>query len=235
MLTMLGLALLVGMHHALEADHVAAVSSLVSGRTRVSDIVGHGLTWGAGHTLTLFLFAGAALAFGQAIPEIYATRLEAAVGLMLVGLGVHVLWRLWRDRIHFHAHHHDGGKAHFHAHSHAGERLRHASSPHRHAHRFKWRALAVGMMHGMAGSAALLLLTVAQIGSAWEGLAYVVVFGLGSMVGMAVVSAAIGVPLTLSAQFFTWANRGLQVAIAVTTIVIGAGTLHTAINALKMS
>ncbi len=231
MLTFLGLALLVGMHHALEADHVAAVSSLVSGRTRVSDIVGHGLTWGAGHTLTLFLFAGAALVFGQAIPEIYATRLEAAVGLMLVGLGAHVLWRVWRDRIHFHAHHHGDGKAHFHAHSHAGERLRHASSPHRHAHRFKWRALVVGMTHGMAGSAALLLLTVTQIASAWEGLAYVLVFGLGSMLGMAAVSAAIGVPLTFSAQFFTWANRGLQGVIGATTIAIGAATLHTALLA----
>ena len=87
------------------------------------------------------------------------------------------------------------------------------------------------MTHGMAGSAALLLLTVTQIASAWEGLAYVLVFGIGSMLGMAAVSAAIGVPLTLSAQFFTWANRGLQGVIGTTTIAIGAGTLHTAIFA----
>ena len=100
----LGLGFLLGMHHALEADHIAAVSSIAAGRTRMSDIVKHGLTWGLGHTLTLFLFAGAAIVLGRSIPDLLAEPLEAAVGVMLVGLGAHVLWQLWRERVHLRRH-----------------------------------------------------------------------------------------------------------------------------------
>lgn len=231
MWSLLGLAVLVGMHHALEADHVAAVSSLASGKKRLSDIVGLGLTWGLGHTVTLFLLAGFALVLGQAIPETFSMQLEAAVGIMLVGLGGHVLWRLRRDRVHFHGHRHEEGETHFHAHNHTFDSMQHARSPHCHAHRFHWRTLMVGMTHGMAGSAALLLLTVTQIRSPWMGLVYVVLFGIGSMLGMAVVTAVIGVPLTLTAQFLTSANRGLQMAVGITTIVIGAYAIHSTVFA----
>lgn len=225
MLSLLGLALLVGMHHALEADHVAAVSSFASGGKRLPEIVGHGLTWGIGHTSTLFLFAGAALVLGRAIPETLSAQLEAVAGVMLVGLGGHVLWRLRRDRVHFHGHRHDGGRAHFHAHSHRAETARHECSPHRHIHRFNWRTLLVGMVHGMAGSAALLVLAVAQVRNSWEGLAYVLLFGAGSILGMAIVSAAIGLPLTLTARSLDWANRSLQLMVGVATILIGARAL----------
>jgi high-affinity nickel permease len=102
MFGILGLGFLLGMQHALEADHIAAVSSIAARRSHVADIVKHGLTWGLGHTLTLFVFAGAAILLGHAIPESVATPLETAVGVMLIGLGAHVLWRLWRDRVHFH-------------------------------------------------------------------------------------------------------------------------------------
>src|ERR1700744_6210897 len=87
MLGILGLGFLLGMQHALEADHVAAVSSIAARRTHVGDIVKHGLTWGLGHTLTLFVFAGAAIVLGEAIPEHLARPIESAVGIMLVGLG----------------------------------------------------------------------------------------------------------------------------------------------------
>jgi high-affinity nickel permease len=102
MFGILGLGFLLGMQHALEADHIAAVSSIAARRRNVADIVKHGLTWGLGHTLTLFAFAGAAILLGHAIPESVARPIETAVGLMLIGLGAHVLWRLWRDRVHFH-------------------------------------------------------------------------------------------------------------------------------------
>src|SRR5436309_292108 len=97
MFGILGLGFLLGMQHALEADHIAAVSSIAARRAHVGDIVKHGLTWGLGHTLTLFVFAGAAILLGRAIPETIARPIEAAVGIMLVGLGAHVLWRLWCD------------------------------------------------------------------------------------------------------------------------------------------
>jgi ABC-type nickel/cobalt efflux system permease component RcnA len=225
MLGILGLGFLLGLQHALEADHIAAVSSIAARRSDIGDIVRHGLTWGLGHTLTLFVFAGAAIVLGHAIPERLAQPLETAVGIMLVGLGAHVLWRLWRDRVHFHRHSHDDGTVHIHAHSHAGETTAHAGARHRHVHGFRWRTLLVGLMHGMAGSAALLLLTVSQASSAAAGLGYIALFGIGSMIGMGALSAVIAVPLAVSARWWIWANRGLQSAVGVVTIAIGVNTI----------
>src|ERR1700731_1630562 len=226
MFGILGLGFLLGMQHALEADHIAAMSSIAARRSHVGDIVKHGLTWGLGHTVTLFVFAGAAILLGHAIPEHLARPLETAVGIMLVGLGAHVLWRLWRDRVHFHAHGHDDRTVHLHAHSHAGETLPHARASHAHAHGFRWRTLLVGLMHGMAGSAALLVLAVSQASSPAVGLGYVALFGIGSMVGMGALSTLIAVPLAVSARWLTWANSGLQGAVGLITIAIGITTIH---------
>jgi high-affinity nickel permease len=225
MFGILGLGFLLGMQHALEADHIAAVSSIAARRTDVGDIVKHGLTWGFGHTLTLLVFAGAALVLDHAIPEHLARPIETCVGVMLVGLGTHVLWRLWRDRVHFHRHNHGDGVVHVHAHSHAGETVAHARAPHLHAHGFRWRTLLVGLMHGMAGSAALLVLTVSQASSVTVGLGYVALFGVGSMIGMGALSTVIAVPLAVSARWLTWANSGLQGVVGVVTIAIGARTI----------
>jgi hypothetical protein len=227
MFGILGLGFLLGMQHALEADHIAAVSSIAARRTDIADIVKHGLTWGLGHTLTLFVFAGAAILLGHAIPEHLARPLETAVGVMLVGLGAHVLWRLWRDRVHFHRHGHGDGTVHFHAHSHAGEAAPHARAAHAHGHvrGFRWRTLLVGLMHGMAGSAALLVLAVTQASSPAAGLGYVALFGIGSMVGMAALSGVIAVPIAVSARWLTFANRGLQAAVGLVTIAIGVRTI----------
>jgi hypothetical protein len=231
MFGILGLGFLLGMQHALEADHIAAVSSIAARRTQIGDIVRHGLTWGLGHTLTLFVFAGAALLLGHAIPEQVARPIESAVGIMLVGLGAHVLWRLWRDRVHFHKHGHGDGTVHIHAHSHAGETVAHARAVHAHAHGFRWRTLLVGLMHGMAGSAALLVLTVSQASSPAVGLGYVALFGIGSMVGMGALSTVIAVPLAVSARWLTWANRGLQGAVGIITIAIGLTTIYETVFA----
>jgi hypothetical protein len=225
MFAILSLGFLLGMQHALEADHIAAVSSLASRRSDVRDIVHHGLTWGLGHTLTLFAFAGAAILLGRAIPDTLARPLETAVGLMLVGLGAHVLWRLRRDRVHFHAHAHGDGTRHIHAHSHAGESVPHRASAHGHGHGFRWRSLLVGLMHGIAGSAALLVLAISQAANPAAAMAYVLLFGLGSMLGMGALSAVIAVPLAVSARWLTWANRGLQGAVGVITIAVGMGTI----------
>ena len=225
MFGILGLGFLLGMQHALEADHIAAVSSIAARRGHVADIVKHGLTWGLGHTLTLFAFAGAAILLGRAIPETIARPMETAVGVMLIVLGAHVLWRLRRDRVHFHKHGHGDGTAHFHAHSHAGETAPHVRTAHAHDHGFRWRTLLVGLMHGMAGSAALLVLAVSQASSSAVGLAYVALFGIGSMIGMGALSTLIAVPLAISARWLTWANRGLQGAVGLATIAIGIVTV----------
>src|SRR5207244_10468857 len=177
------------------------------------DIVKHGLTWGLGHTLTLFVFAGCAILLGRAIPDTIAKPIEAAVGIMLMVLGSHLLWRLWRDRVHFHRHGHADGTMHFHAHSHAGDRLPHARTAHIHEHGFRWRTLLVGLMHGMAGSAALLVLAVTQASSPVAGLGYVALFGIGSMIGMGALSAVIAVPAAVSARFPTVPTRALPGAV----------------------
>jgi ABC-type nickel/cobalt efflux system permease component RcnA len=149
---------------------------------------------------------------------------------MLVGLGAHVWWRLWRDRVHFHSHSH-GDTTHFHAHSHAGDiaalasAVPHGRVAHGHAHGFRWRTLLVGLMHGMAGSAALLVLTVSQAPSPVIGLGYVALFGIGSMIGMGALSSVIAVPLAASARWLTWANRGLQIAVGAVTIAIGVHSI----------
>jgi hypothetical protein len=225
MFGILGLGLLLGMQHALEADHIAAVSSIAARRSDVADIVKHGLTWGLGHTVTLFAFAGVAIVLGHAIPETLSRPLETGVGVMLVGLGGHVLWRLWNDRVHFHRHGHDDGTVHVHAHSHAGETTPHGLASHAHIHGFRWRTLLVGLMHGMAGSAALLVLAVSQAPTPAVGLAYVALFGTGSMIGMGALSVAIAVPLAISARWLTLANRALQGAVGLVTIAIGLNTI----------
>ena len=226
MFGILGLGFLLGMQHALEADHIAAVSSIAARRSQVGDIVRHGLTWGLGHTVTLFIFAGAAILLGHAIPERMSQPLETAVGIMLVGLGAHLLWRIWRDRVHFHRHRHGDGVEHLHLHSHATDSVPHAQSEHGHMHGFRWRTLLVGLMHGMAGSAALIVLAATQVANPLYGILYVLLFGIGSMLGMGALSVVIAVPLVVSERWLTGANRALQVVVGLVTIVIGLSTIY---------
>ncbi len=225
MLPILALGFAMGLQHALEADHVAAVATLASRNGRPIDIIKHGLTWGLGHTLTLLTLGGAAFALGQAIPESLSNRLEFCVGIMLCGLGAHLLVRLYRDRIHVHVHQHDGERPHLHVHSHRTEAVAHARSAHQHEHGFRWRTLLVGLMHGMAGSAALLLLAMSQVKDPARGALYILIFGLGTMAGMGLLSAVISVPLAFSARFLSWANRGLQIGIGCFTICLGVMTM----------
>jgi hypothetical protein len=216
----LGLGFLMGMRHALEADHIAAVSSIAAGRTKMADIVQHGLTWGLGHSVTLFSFAGAAIILGRTIPAVLAGHLEAAVGVMLVGLGCHVLWQLWRDRMLMR-------HSHYVRHFHAGDWVPNGSAERPPEHGFRWRSLAVGLMHGMAGSAALLVLAVSQVADPLQGVVYIMLFGLGSMIGMGALSSVIAVPLMASARLLTGMNHSLQAAVGLLTIGIGTTTIYT--------
>src|SRR5437867_3167626 len=115
--------------------------------------------------------------------------------------------------------------------SHAGETAPHARTVHAHDHGFRWRTLLVGLMHGMAGSAALLVLTVTQASSPAAGLGYIALFGAGSMTGMGALSTVIAVPLAVSARWLTWANRALQGAVGLATVAIGIMTVVEAVLA----
>ena len=237
MFSILALGFLIGMRHTLEADHVAAIAALTARAGSVRQAVPLGLAWGAGHTVTLTAFGLAVLVLEAAIPEQLAGYLELAVGIMLIALGADVLVRLARDRIHFHVHRHGKGVVHFHAHSHTGETVhQHRPRPaHDHDHGynhgyprgFKVRAFLVGIMHGMAGSAVLIVLSLQTVPSTAAGLAYIALFGVGSMLGMGMLTAVIAWPLGRWGRTLTWLHNGAKAGVGALTIALGTGILIT--------
>lgn len=227
------LGVLLGMRHALDADHLAAVATLVTRSRSVVHTVWQGVAWGAGHTLTLLLFGGAVLVLGLVLPERAAQGLEFAVGIMLLVLGAEVLYRLWRRRVHFHVHRHEGGAKHFHAHAHAhaGEsQEQHDPDRHEHGHGFPLRALLVGMVHGMAGSAALILLSLEALHSPAWGLGYIALFGVGSIVGMAALSLVIAIPIRLTSRRLDFAHNGLSAFVGLGTIALGCFVIFRSVS-----
>lgn len=218
------LGFLIGMQHALEADHLAAVGAMAArrGGSRRS-LVLRGAVWGLGHTITLFAICSAVILLGLTLTDRVAATMEFAVGVMLVVLGLDVLRRLWKERIHFHVHRHDDRKPHVHAHSHAGETVAHAASDHRHRHRegLPLRALAVGLVHGAAGSAGLLALAVAATGEPAVALAYVALFGVGSILGMALLSLVASWPLIAVERHAKLAHRAIGLGAGGLAIVLG--------------
>lgn len=228
MFSMLLLGLLLGMKHAMEADHVAAVAALATGGRSVRQTMRLGAVWGLGHTLTLLLFGGIVLTLDSVMPRQLAAGLELAVGVMLVLLGLDVLRRMIKDRVHFHVHRHADEVVHVHAHSHADEQAPHDPHLHTHSHSrgLNLRALLVGMMHGMAGSAALILLTLETVRSLPLGLAYIILFGAGSIFGMALLSAIIAIPLRYSARTLTRVHNGFKALIGGATVALGAMLIY---------
>lgn len=203
--------LLLGMKHATEADHLAAVATLATRQASLAQTLRQGVAWGVGHTLSLMLFGGVFFLLGQAISPSLEQALETAVGIMLIALGADVLRRLGVERIR----------------SHEGR--------HEHAQRWPLRALAVGMMHGLAGSAALVMLSLKSLPSWSIGLACIAVFGIGSIVGMALLSVALALPLRLSAGYLLGLHRSMTGLVGLFSCVLGAymvieiGYLRTAL------
>ena len=229
MLTLLALGFALGMRHALEADHAAAVASLALRSRSVSHTLRQGLAWGLGHTLTLMLFSSVVLILGLVIPDRFAEGLEFAVGLMLIGLGLDVLRRMWKERIHFHLHqHHPDKPPHFHAHVHHTQESHEAPMAHAHGHPtgFPYRALLVGLMHGMAGSAALIVLTLQTVIAPSDAVSYILMFGLGSTLGMGLFSLIMAIPLWYSAKSLTWLHQGIQTCIGISTALLGLFVMY---------
>lgn len=227
MLSVLTIGFIIGMYHAFEADHVAAVASIVSRRSRFREFVKHGISWGLGHTLTLLIVVGVIKMLGRTIEDELAIFFELAVGIMLITLGGNLIFRLWQNRVHFHVHHHSDGQNHIHFHRHEGVSEKHELAAHDHVHSkgLAFRPLLVGAMQGLAGSAAILVLTATNVGQASFGFLYVVNFGLGSIAGMAVLSGAIAIPLCYTATSLKWANPVLQFAFGIVTIGIGISVI----------
>lgn len=195
LITVLGLGFLLGLRHALDADHLAAVSTILSTRPnlRASGLIG--LSWGFGHTAMLLVVGFAVILLRVTIPEEVAQAFEFGVGLMLVGLGASLAWTLLRERWHWHVHRHEQ-ETHAHLHSHRGQ----PGHAHEHWLQISLRPFVVGMVHGLAGSAALMLMVLSMVRSLWEGMAYIAVFGVGSILGMVLVGGLISLPLVMSAS-----------------------------------
>ncbi len=200
----MGMGMLLGMQHATETDHLAAVATLASRESSLGQSARHGLAWGMGHGLTLATVAGLLGALGWVIPPSLANQLEQAVGLMLVLLGFGVLWRL-RER--------------------ADPTTPSIARP---PARWPLRSAVVGMVHGLAGSAALTLLVASTMPTpAWAAV-YVLVFALGSMVGMALLSGVVAWPMACLARPTGKASepiapltRHAQLALAVFSMIMG--------------
>lgn len=198
------LGVLQGVRHAFEPDHLAAVSTLASDRPGARGGFWLGATWGLGHTLSLLLVGGSLAALGAQLPPRWGAGFELAVGVMLVALGVRAIVHAVREgrdgALHAHAH---GALAHAHA------------APAAHVHAGRWtlaaRPLVIGLVHGLAGSGALSALVIAELPDTASRLAFIGVFGLGSVVGMAVLTALVGRPLARLRQAGVWAARVMMV------------------------
>ena len=213
-----GLGLILGIKHALDADHLVAVSTIVSEHKELKWASLIGAFWGLGHTATLFLVGLLVIGLRVTIPPRMALGLEFLVSIMLVMLGANILWRSFGvEKIHLHAHtHNPETHTHFHVHGKPGQ-------DHTHTHPFRSmrKPFFVGMVHGLAGSAALMLLVLTTIPSPLAGLAYIVIFGFGSVGGMLILSSMIGLPFILTAQRFTYLNRWIRVIAAAASVLFG--------------
>lgn len=220
---LIALGFFTGIKHSLDTDHVAAVSSLVTRTRKLSSAVWAGAWWGLGHTVTLMIAGVALVAFEVTIPDRLALSLELLVGLMLVAVGAVNVRIGWLERFHFHRHEHD---AHLHIHVHAHDS---GQQPHDHAHaheRSRAKAFLVGTVHGMAGSAALTLLVLTTVKSVFLGIVYILVFGLGSVLGMAVFSLILGLPVAAVGRRFTGLSRVVTMATGSFSLIIGLLLVH---------
>jgi len=210
--TALVLGFILGTKHALDADHVVAVSAIVSRDPRPLRAALAGAFWGIGHTITLFLAGILVLVFKLTIPDHLALSLEFLVGVVLVALGAQIFWEYWRTR--YHPHRHESGEAHLHLHTHPKGNDHHLTGR-------QGKSLLVGMVHGLAGSAALVLLVLGTTDSLLEGAAYILVFGLGSVLGMMLLSTALALPLRLSAKGSGNLNKHIRLLAGGVSIFLG--------------
>jgi ABC-type nickel/cobalt efflux system permease component RcnA len=214
----LGLGFLLGLRHALEPDHVAAVSTFVSQDRGVLRSCLRGTFWGIGHTTALLAAGIAVVGFKLQISPETERGVDRLVAAVLILLGGHVLLRtLGQMSVHRHAHSH-GGPAHSHVHLHVGD-----AAEHHHVHLLRGapQPLLMGLLHGLAGSGALVVLVLTTMPSAGAALLYILVFGVGSTLGMLVLSGLIGVPFALTAGASRTLTTALQVIVGASSILVG--------------
>jgi ABC-type nickel/cobalt efflux system permease component RcnA len=220
-----------GLKHATEADHLVAVTTIVSEHRSVWRAGMVGVLWGVGHTASLFVAGVALILLRVTVPEQVRALLELGVALMIIFLGSRILYLVLRRRRELHVHRHThGGRAHTHLHFHARDDEHDAAAedgaPSHEHHRglWGWRPIAVGMVHGLAGTAALTLLVLDEVmrdGSRALGFLFLFVFGLGSVGGMLLMSALISLPFAYTAARFRAVHTPARILTGLLSVAFG--------------
>jgi High-affinity nickel-transport protein len=242
-IAILAIGFFLGMRHATDPDHVIAVSTIVSRERSLSKAALIGVFWGLGHTITIVLVGAAIILFNVVIPPRVGLTMEFAVGLMLIFLGILNLSGIskWLSEKfspahphvtgeHAHLHEHDA-RMHYHWHSHAPAKEHHADAlpaP-------RWfdnpvsrlglfhslRPLLIGIVHGLAGSAAVALLVLSTIREPRWGVFYLLIFGVGTIAGMMLITVALALPFSYAGTRFGWLNRGLVTGSGILSLCFG--------------
>jgi len=203
-----GFGLLLGIKHAFEADHLIAVSTMLTEQKNPYRAAMIGTFWGIGHTTTLFIVGLFVLILRLSIPEQMAGKLEIFVGIMLIILGIQSIFK--KNSIHTHTHTH-GDLTHSHQHDN-----------HNHQHR---KSFMIGIVHGLAGSGALMILVLSLIQSVLQGIIYILLFGIGSIAGMTLMSLIIGIPFSKSLEKFNRAEKYMRIFMGSISVIFGISVI----------
>jgi len=240
LLSIIALGFFLGMRHATDADHVIAITTIVSRQRNIRQAALIGILWGLGHTITILIVGSAIILFGLVIPPRVGLTMELSVGLMLILLGILNLSGILRWiaetvpalRLGQHSLPHAYGEyVHSHSHGHSPAKHRHVED----ATSVGWmdrtfgglglyqvaRPLAAGIVHGLAGSAAIALLVLTTIRIPSWAVCYLLVFGIGTVAGMMLITAAIAVPFTYTEKHLIRLNRGLGLVSGVVSLAFG--------------
>ena len=227
-LAVLILGFLLGLKHATDADHVVAVSTIVTEQRNIWRGLWVGASWGAGHSTPLLILGLVILVLKDWVLgqyEAIAPFLEFGVGIMLVYLGVSVVWNIWRGKVHIHQHTHNAPHVHIHATHEA--RSTHETTADGHNSFFAFgkpvfrvKSYVIGIVHGLAGSAAVMLALLPTIDSFLTGVGYLVLFSVGTMMSMAVVTVVLAVPFVATGGN-AMLNRSVGVVAGAMSAVIG--------------
>ena len=221
------LGFVLGLRHALDPDHVVAVSTIVSGEPswRRSSLIGS--FWGLGHATSLLTLGGLIVALRINITELAASRLEIIVSVMLVGLGLYAIGMARAGfRLHAHTHAHEpagqmNGEAREHVHLHVHKPNGAPVHQHSHALRFGIRPYAIGLVHGVAGSGGLALLVMATAKTAIAGFLYMAALAFGALVGMGILSALLALPLAALRSRYETLHLRFQFLSGVCSVAFG--------------
>jgi ABC-type nickel/cobalt efflux system permease component RcnA len=227
-ITAIVLGLVLGLRHATDADHVVAVSTIVAAEGKAFRSAWIGASWGLGHSTPLLIAGTLILFLRDSVLSAYeqiAPYFEFGVAVMLVGLGLQVLWRLKQGRLHLHQHF-EGEKPHVHVHSHDKTSTKHDSSSTPHSRMrsyttlFRPKSFVIGIVHGLAGTAAVMLLLLPEASSIAVGFVYLALFGVGTIVSMMAITLVFSIPLAFSVRF-THVNTGIATLAGIMSVLVG--------------